>query len=82
MTVLRLTMSHSAQTLYKRIEAVKAAERIVREGRATEQDLDALEGLARRADGSLTRRAHSIAREVAYAIEKQAPDYRGIDIIV
>ncbi len=36
MTVLRLTMSHSAQKLYNKLQAIHAARRIIRDGRAAE----------------------------------------------
>ncbi len=82
MTVLRLTISPSAQALYDKIEAANAARRITQIGRATPKDLETLEGLARRADGNFTAQSMRAVKEVAYALEKGTPNYRGIDIIV
>ncbi|MBI4159494.1 hypothetical protein HY500_04545 [Candidatus Woesearchaeota archaeon] len=82
MTVLRLTMSPGAQKLYNKLQAIHAARRIIRDGRAAEKDLEALEGLVRRADGTFTRRSQNVVRQVAYALENQTPVYNGIDIRV
>ena len=82
MTVLRLTMSPRGQELYAKLQAIQAARRIIRDGRAAEKDLEALEGLVRGADGTFTKRSQEIVRRVAYALENKTPVYNGVDIRV
>lgn len=82
MTILRLTISSNGQELYRKLEAIQAARRITQEGRATDTDLNALEGLARRADGNFTAQSRRAAKEVVYALEKGTPNYRGVDITI